>query len=192
MTSPFCGTEPVTNASWIQTFTGRTIDPLDPHPADVCIEDIAHALAMKTRFTGHGREFYSIAQHSMFVSSWAAAPGTDNALWGLLHDAAEAYLADVASPVKHHPSFQFFRAAEYRMMQAIIARFGLSPEQPVAVSQADRVALAVEARELMGPLKPGWGGPDLASYDIPELHIVPLTWRQAEHYFLERFRALAP
>ena len=82
---------------WIQTFTGRAFYVLDPRPEDVDIEDIAHALSMQCRFAGHCREFYSVAQHSV-TASWLVPP--EDALWGLLHDAAEAYVVDLPRPIK--------------------------------------------------------------------------------------------
>lgn len=50
---------------FICTYTGRKFYPLDPRPEDVCIEDIAHALALVNRFGGHTRVPYSVAQHSV-------------------------------------------------------------------------------------------------------------------------------
>lgn len=49
------------DGDWIQTYTNKQFWPLDPRPEDVCIEDIAHALSLQCRFTGHVREFYSTA-----------------------------------------------------------------------------------------------------------------------------------
>jgi hypothetical protein len=54
--------------NWIQTFTGRQYWPLDPREGDVYIEDIAHALSLQCRFTGHCRSFYSVAEHCVRVS----------------------------------------------------------------------------------------------------------------------------
>ena len=83
--------------SWIQTFTGRKVYPLALKPSDVCVEDIAHALSMKCRFNGHCREFYSVAEHSTRV---AMILPKGKQVFGLLHDAAEAYLPDVCAPIK--------------------------------------------------------------------------------------------
>lgn len=82
---------------WIQTFTGKQFWPLTPKAEDVCIEDIAHALAFKCRFGGHCKTFYSVAEHSCRV---AEILRPEHQLIGLLHDAAEAYLPDVAAPIK--------------------------------------------------------------------------------------------
>ena len=74
---------------WIQTYLGIQFWPLDPRPEEVMLFDIAHSLSNMCRFTGHCREFYSVAQHSVIVSQ--NVPRED-AAWGLLHDASEAYM----------------------------------------------------------------------------------------------------
>jgi 5'-deoxynucleotidase YfbR-like HD superfamily hydrolase len=84
--------------SWIQTYQGGCFEPFNPHPDQIHIRDIAHALALTCRFTGHCLDFYSVAQHSVMVSQIVSHK---HALAGLLHDASEAYLTDVASPIKH-------------------------------------------------------------------------------------------
>ena len=81
----------------IATYTGRLVDPFDLQPDDVCIEDIAHALANTCRFSGHTREFYSVAQHSVLVAQHCA---DEDKMAGLLHDAAEAYMGDVSGTFK--------------------------------------------------------------------------------------------
>jgi 5'-deoxynucleotidase YfbR-like HD superfamily hydrolase len=105
--------------NWIQTFTGRQFWPLDPRPEDIELLDIAHALANKCRYTGHTRSFYSVAQHSVLVSE--IVPAAD-AHWGLLHDASEAYLPDVARPVKRE--LAGFQEIENRLMGCVAERDG--------------------------------------------------------------------
>ena len=109
--------------AWIQTFTGKKF-PLDtPDPAHIYIEDIAHALSLLCRFNGHCTRFYSVAEHSVHV---AREIDPALAMIGLLHDAAEAYLGDVPSPLKAQlPRFKEF---EWKMEQAIGKRFGVDPE----------------------------------------------------------------
>lgn len=138
---------------WIQTRSGKKFDPFEPDPAQIDIEDIAHALSNQCRFTGHTRRFYSVAEHSYWVS-YVCDPA--DALAGLLHDASEAYLCDIASPVKSRPEFDGYRVAEHRLQSVIYERFGLAPEMPASVKVADARMLVTEAQELMWPLHEDW------------------------------------
>jgi hypothetical protein len=84
------------NATTMQTYTGKLIDLANFSEEDVRLPDISHALSLISRFTGHSKCPYSVAQHSVMVSRLTLP---ENALWGLLHDASEAYLGDVATPL---------------------------------------------------------------------------------------------
>jgi 5'-deoxynucleotidase YfbR-like HD superfamily hydrolase len=61
----------------------------------------------------------------------------EHALWGLLHDASEAYLVDLPRPLKLLPEFAVYREAECRLQRAVAVRFGLPPDQPASVTEAD-------------------------------------------------------
>ncbi len=135
---------------WIQTYTGRQFWPLDARCEEIVIEDIAHALGNICRFAGHSRMFYSVAQHSVLVSRIVPA---EFALWGLLHDAGEAYLGDVVTPLKSLDFMTPYREAEDILMKVVCERFGLSHRRPKCVWEADRIALATEHRDLM-PMRP--------------------------------------
>jgi hypothetical protein len=87
----------MTHEPWLRTYAGRHVHILNPRPADIYIQDIAHALAHTCRFAGHTPAFYAVAQHSVLVSELLTP---DLALWGLLHDASEAYLHDLTRPLK--------------------------------------------------------------------------------------------
>src|ERR1051326_5301684 len=112
-----------TDTGAIMTFSGRWINPLNPRPEDIDIVDIAHALSNQCRFTGHTRFFYSVAQHSCLVSDECANP---HKLGGLLHDASEAYLSDIARPIKAQPGFgEVYKTCENKLMIAVAKRFSL-------------------------------------------------------------------
>lgn len=127
----------------IRTFTGRAVDPLNLRPEDIDIRDIAHALAMQPRFAGHCRIFYPVASHCIWVSNQLPP---ELKLFGLLHDASEAYLLDIPTPVKSRiPGYQ---DAEKQAMQAVAQAFGL-PESfwyHPEVKAADKAALQYEWR----------------------------------------------
>lgn len=169
--------------NWIQTFTNKRFYPLDPREDEIDIVDIAHALSMKCRFTGHTNRFYSVAEHSVHVSYNCFLK---NALWGLLHDAAEAYLADVAKPIKVLPEFSKFVEVENKLQAAICAKFGLPIEQPEDVHSADRILLLTEKRDLMKPMN--WPQNQFYYKESPlERKIEALSPMEAELLFLRRF-----
>ena len=140
---------------WIQTASGRRFWPLDPRPEDVDIEDIAHALSLQCRFSGHTKSHYSIAEHSLRVM-WCVETMYGQwttpwlKLWALLHDASEAYLQDMPSPIKHMPEMAAYRAAEMMVQRCVCVQFGLPLKMPRVVHQADQILCATEARDLMG------------------------------------------
>jgi uncharacterized protein len=169
---------------WIQTYTGRQFWPLEPDPEEIVVEDIAHALSMQCRFVGHCNHFYSVAQHSVLVSR---ACDPRDALWGLLHDAAEAYLVDLCRPVKHEPRMLAYREAEAALQRAICLRFGLPFEEPESVRRADRALLRTEQRDLMKPPPAAWA--DNREGALPN-RIEPWTQIQAERSFLTSFATL--
>lgn len=174
---------------FIETFTGAAFTPLSPLHADIWIEDIAHALSNQCRFSGHSKEFYSVAEHCVRVSWALEAWGEDEdvQLWGLMHDASEAYLVDLPTPLKQSEFGDAYRAAEAKLMRAICERFSLSEKQPEIVHVADAVLLATEARDLM-PHKPEhWR--NLMVRPL-EGEIEPWAARWAEKMFLDRFREL--
>ena len=84
------------------TCSYKMFDPLHPDVDLIDIEDIAHALSMLCRANGHFLTFYSVGQHSINCAREAKARGYSQKvqLACLLHDASEAYLADVTRPVK--------------------------------------------------------------------------------------------
>jgi hypothetical protein len=169
---------------WILTSTGRRFWPLDPRPEDIDIEDIAHALSHLCRYGGHCREYYSVAQHSVLVS-YICPP--NQALWGLLHDAAEAYLCDVPRPIK--TMLPGYATMEGIVMAAIIKRFNLTPtREPDEVRLADNVLLATEMRDLMRPND--WIATNLKGVHPLADPVLPIPPRDARLWFLTRYSNL--
>lgn len=172
--------DPARNGDWMLTATGGIFYPLDPLASEVRIEDIAQALSQICRFGGHTPEFYSVAQHSVLVSH-ACDPA--DALWGLLHDASEAYLADIIRPVKRH--IVGYREAEARVMVAVCERFGLALEEPASVTIADGRVLGAEKRDILPHPPRVWDAPDPIND-----RITPWPREEAKHRFLARFAEL--
>lgn len=168
------------------TYTGRAIRPLDPRPADIDIEDIAHSLANQCRFTGHTRQFYSVAQHSVHVSQLCP----NYPLEGLLHDASEAYLSDIARPIKKAEGDfgEIYEDIETNLMIAIWERFEvtLSADALAEVKTADNILIGAEARDLMHPNFSEFGMGKFDS-DLWQAKIIPWASDYAEIAFLAYF-----
>ena len=104
----------------IETFTGALFDPFNPDSELIRIEDIAHALSNLCRFAGHSTQFYSVAQHS--INCYKLVP-REHALSALLHDATEAYMVDMPTPIKNR--LPKYMEKEDALMEVIYKKFNL-------------------------------------------------------------------
>jgi len=175
---------------FIETRSGRRFRPLFPDHEQIDIGDIAHALSQQCRFSGHTIVPYSVAEHSVRVSELLDREGASRIvqLWGLLHDASEAYLVDIPSPLKHTPAFSGYRLAETELMFAICLRFHLPFNEPPEVRKADATLLATEARDLMAYRQEHWAG--LTERPLPGV-IKPWQPESAKREFLARYEELS-
>lgn len=166
--------------TYIETYTGRKFNALLPVSDSIHIKDIAHALSMTCRFAGMGNAFYSVAEHSVIVAD--RLPDKYK-LWGLLHDAAEAYIGDMPSPFKH--LFANYKEVEANILKVIVSKYGLDPQEPEAVKVVDRRLLHTEARFLI---------PECSWLDsskvYPDVKIMALPPSKAEELFLFAFSNL--
>lgn len=170
------------NGTSIQTRSGNLFDFLNPGGSTILIGDIAASLSKLCRFVGQCNEFYSVAQHSYLVSC-VCDPA--DALWGLLHDASEAYMGDCNGPLKG--LIPDFKVIENSIQDEISKKFGLPLVRPRSVHVADRVMLATEGRDLFHGHFQLYMSPEIESHRAP---IAPLTSAEAEGMFLARFNQL--
>lgn len=129
----------------MQTRSGRLFNFEHPRLEDIIIEDIASGLSKQCRFAGQGQFFYSVAQHSVLVSEKCAP---EDALWGLLHDAGEAYTGDCIRPLKR--LLPEFKRIENVIQVFIALKFGLPQEMPESVHRADQQIVFSETAMLFG------------------------------------------
>jgi 5'-nucleotidase len=174
---------------YLQTVSGRWVNPFDPDPEQLDAGDIARALANQCRFGGHSRAFYSVAQHSVIVSRLVEERGgdTEDAFAALMHDATEAYLGDMPHPIKHRsPLGAAFKAAEDDLEEAIRARFRIKPDVP-EIKRADRALLATERRIFSAE---SWHWPELEGVEPLDIEITPWSPDEAAAAFAARFAEL--
>ena len=177
---------------WIQTYTGKAFDLLNPDPRQVHIDDIAHALSNICRFNGHSIAHYSVAQHSVLLADQLATDGASIEVqrWALLHDAAEAYCGDIVRPLK--ALLPGFAEIEGRIMNAICVRFGMDVNMPAIVKEYDDRILADEYREVMGEGDVPWNVPWNLPYEPLGITIDPWPCWKAKRVFLQKFIQLFP
>ena len=193
--------QPQSTRAWQRMLSGRRLDLLDPDPADIAIEDIAHGLARVARWNGQtiGANPFSVAQHSVLVESLAALlepslPAVSR-LAVLLHDGPEYVIGDLISPFKTVMDHAY-RAVEQRLLAAIHQRFalalpGLTPTD--LVKQADRIAAFLEATQLAGFVREEatrFFGQPAPALEKAVGRLRPLRAPAAEQLFLARFAAL--
>lgn len=166
---------------WIQTYTGKKFYPENPTLDSIDIEDIAHALSMQCRFTGHCKTHYSVAQHSVYVSYFA-----QNKLQGLLHDASEAYISDVSSPVKRTKYLEQYKVLERIVQNKIYEKFNVELDETDDLKYADMLLLTIEVNSLIDNVHPDWK----FSITPPPFHIMELSPKEAKELFLKRFYEL--
>lgn len=132
---------------YIRTISGKKFFLNGVDPAEIDIEDIAHALSHIGRFTGHTERFYSVAEHSLLVTKMVHEAMGVNDPWlllsALMHDSTEAYLADISSPFKG--ALTNYADLEDRVWQRIAFKFGVNPVMDPCIKEADWVALFAES-----------------------------------------------
>jgi len=172
---------------YIETVSGTKFYFLDPSWDSIKIGDIAHALGNICRYMGHSSRFYSVAEHSVAVSH---ITGT---LEGLLHDASEAYLTDVASPVKPH--LQNYKKLESTIMGAIAKRFGITWPLSEETHYADLQMLSTESFFLIPSRGEGWRWENWHPKGRPDVDEGLAPWghdpKMATEMFLRRFEELS-
>lgn len=139
----------------IGTYTGQRMHPLDPHPDEIQVEDIAHGLANTCRYGGQCQFYYSVGTHSIYVSQELAEYGPKMQLYGLFHDAAEAYITDIPRPVKSE--IEGYGGIEEKILSAVWDVLGLSDpteRQWEKVMDVDDQLFFYESDELLAEFDP--------------------------------------
>lgn len=168
----------------IVQFGPRIFDLRTIGPEHIDEATMIRALVYQPRWNGATRRHYSVAEHSLAVMSRVS---DKNRLWALLHDASEALMGDLITPIKRGDAH--FRELEGLVMRAVCERYGLPPAMPGEVHEADMREQAREARDVL-PFPPAWR--TAAPYDdrIRPIGVGP-AFELVEGCFTEALRSLA-
>jgi len=163
--------------------SGTYFNFIDPHHSEFDISDIALGLANTARFGGQSSSFYSVAQHSVLVS--AIVP-QGLALDALMHDAAEAFIGDIPTPLKQ--LLLAYKEIEAKVEDAIFAKMDILHTKSPYIKRADLILLATELRDLMP--EPGDKWEILDNVEPLEQKIIAVGPNEAFHMFMDRYRYL--
>lgn len=174
--------------SFLTTNTGKRIDLLkDPDPTQFIIEDIAGGLSRICRFNGQISRFYSVAEHSIHVSELLPK---HLQLQGLLHDASEAYICDIPTPLKLILGEAYY-VIERRIMHGIGLALGVELDNlHPSVKEADRVMTVTERDKLRAARGEPWGPEYENAMRYPHFQVMYNTPTGAADAFIKRFNEL--
>jgi 5'-deoxynucleotidase YfbR-like HD superfamily hydrolase len=174
------------NHHTVETYTGRLFDIKRPDASEVCIKDIAHALANICRYTGHCRRFYSVAEHCVLG---ARLVPRKYRLAFLLHDAVEAYIGDTSRPFKTLlPEYrQYERAIQKVIYRALYGRL-MTERERRAVRTADNQMLLKEAKLLMSSRGREWKERWTGNIRVAGVRLQMMAPRKAKKAYLDCFK----
>lgn len=148
----------------ITTHSGRNVNIANPDPETIDIGDIAHALTFLCRGGGHTEFFFPVARHCVYCAREAEARDCSRevVLACLLHDASEAYMVDLPSPIKDG-LFPEYRSYENRLLDCIYKKFigrSLTKDELAKVDEIDHALLKYDLRHLLN-----------MDVELPQIHI---------------------
>lgn len=181
--------------NWLQTYTSNKFDYTAKEVDRLNIHDIAHPLSQIVRFNGHIKHPYSVAQHCLTVTSIMEKDGfsKETLLYALMHDAHEAFISDVPSPLKRHIKEEHgfdFSMIEEEIQSKIMKRFGIKfTKKTVDITRKyDLIVLKSEAHSLFDKVVEDWTK-DIP-YKLAEKIKVILPPHQAKSLFVQTYKRL--
>jgi hypothetical protein len=134
------------------TYSDKVFNPENPTANQIDLLDIAVGLSRVPRFVGHTHHFYSVAEHCILTAELAKRDLVDNRLQflALLHDASEAYVSDIPTPVKMHLK-PAIKEIEDKILNAVYEKFlvkGPTEEEKVYLKTLDVQAFELENKYL--------------------------------------------
>ncbi|MCL2861244.1 MAG: phosphohydrolase [Firmicutes bacterium] len=135
----------------INPHSGEVFSPFAPKIEQIHLIDIAHSLSFMCRANGHFDSFLSIAQHSINCAIEARERGHSKKiqLGCLFHDGSEAYISDIAAPVKQY--LHDYLKLENHLQSLIYQKFlgeQLTEEEQKIVNDIDFNMLILEFNNL--------------------------------------------
>lgn len=171
----------------IRLVDGVLLDPFDPNPALFKPENFLHAQCLINRFTGNSIYPYSVAQHS-YVLSMHVPKHLRRA--ALVHDFAETWFNDLASPVKKR--FKGYKLHERNAMAIISQHYYVWQHELDELDYWDK-NIYMDERKVLMPHAQGYGmGDDLDGINADPHWFVERDWRTQRNVSFARWEMLFP
>ncbi len=177
-------------SSSITTISGIEFDLLNPNPDMISLTDISHALNRICRFNGHyNGPHYSVATHSVGVSALVEDPELKMA--ALLHDAAEAYIGDIVTPLKS--LLNEIHGIERKILECVAEKFNFDPMKfrALEIKKADLQMLYAERMFMIPHNTAHWSCFDILEGDYQLDKALLYLKGSRKTLFLETFYAYA-
>jgi hypothetical protein len=171
----------MSDKDWTQTYTGKKFCFRNPTLQDISIIDISHSLSNICRFNGHCKQFYSVAEHSVYLSR--QFDNSQLAMEALLDDAAEAYIGDMPRPIKNTEEMLPYREIEKKIDDKIRIKFDLSSERNQQIIDMDTRLLITERNQIMSRPPDDWG----IKAEPLKIKIQCLSPSEAKEFFEQRY-----
>lgn len=172
----------------ITTISGVEFDLLNPTPDMINIVDIDHALNRICRFGGHYTgPHYSVASHSVGVASLVDDP--ELRLAALLHDAAEAYIGDIVTPLKG--LLNEIHGIERKILECVAIKFDFDPMKfrSLEIKKADLQMLYAERKYIVPHNSHYWACFDILEGDYRLERATIFLQHRRKTLFMENFNA---
>lgn len=191
---------------YVTTYSGNKIFIDKPDEDQICLEDIYHQTAMKCRFGGAVKEFYSVAQHSVYCL-WAAKKMELNLPTQVavaLHDGNEGPYPDVQRPIKI--ALPEWKRVEDPLENAIYSKYlgdYVTQVDWESLKKIDNILQVLEGRELLNDAEWSWESHWKEHFkntpfnwdddidQIAEPFFLPWEWRLAKVRFKRELDILA-
>lgn len=137
------GEYPVNKATTISCVHGSYVDFSDLRHAHITTDDIADRLCAINRYNGGTATPFSVGEHSLAIQSYLRQRGATQRvqLLALLHDATEAFIGDMVSPLKK--LFPAFSKLEDELFDVICVQLGIT--EPFTEDEWEEVKKVDEA-----------------------------------------------
>lgn len=173
--------------STIFTARGSLIDFLNPEFSKFSMVEIAESLAKECRFANHTLDcHYSVAEHSVHAARLAPHFGVEP-LAALLHDAPEAYMRDVPTPLKNLlPEYQRIHDG---ILEEIfkINHLSIRDHYTPGLEKLDKDLTSKEGMELT--LNKHWKGRTISPF-VARVKLHKWERNQARHEWLQLYSVL--